>query len=532
MVTLIAAFVVFVISLASVKFIPKTFMPAADNGEFVVSLDLPPGTSLDATNELAKKVDDVIRRNKEVVQSVMMVGTSDGDANLVTFFVGLVPAKQRKMNTSQFKEMIRDELKPFAAANPMVKDVDMFGGGIRPFNVNLIGDNYDELQAYSQKVYAKLKGHPALKDVDINYREGKPELQVKLDQRKGERMGISSVLLGSELRAQVEGVTPAVFRENGREYDIRVRLQEDQRDLKQHFNEIFVPNINFSIIPITEVANPVVTKGPAAINRIDRGRYISVMSDIAPEGPGMSAAMADIDKLLTQGELKTPPGIRYQYYGQAESFKELIESILLAGMLATLFIYFVLVSLYESFVIPLTIMLVLPLATSGAFLGLLATGRALDIFSMIGCIMLLGVATKNSILLVDYIKQKVAEGVDEAQAIIMAGKVRLRPILMTSFALIAGMLPVAIGLNEASSQRTSMGTVVIGGLVTSTLLTLVVVPAAYSYIERFRVWTKGIMSRIFAPPREGEGHAKPSKRAPKQKPATPVAEPVETPTIN
>jgi HAE1 family hydrophobic/amphiphilic exporter-1 len=169
----------------------------------------------------------------------------------------------------------------------------------------------------------------------------------------------------------------------------------------------------------------------------------------------------------------------------------------MAAFLGIMFIYFVLASLYESFVTPFTIMLVLPLAACGAFYALFITGSSLDLFSMIGCIMLLGVATKNSILLVDYTHQQMEKGILMSEAIISAGKARLRPILMTSFALIAGMLPLAIGLNEASKQRTSMGIAVIGGLISSTVLTLVVVPAAYSYIERFRVWSLGLMKKYF-----------------------------------
>jgi HAE1 family hydrophobic/amphiphilic exporter-1 len=157
----------------------------------------------------------------------------------------------------------------------------------------------------------------------------------------------------------------------------------------------------------------------------------------------------------------------------------------------------VLASLYESFVTPFTIMLVLPLAISGAIFALLLTNASLDLFAMIGCILLLGIATKNSILLVDYAAQKVAEGVDLSTAMIQAGKTRLRPILMTSVALIAGMIPVAYGLNEASKQRTGMGIAVIGGLISSTLLSLVVVPAAYSYVERFRVWSGNKLGNIF-----------------------------------
>ena len=265
-------------------------------------------------------------------------------------------------------------------------------------------------------------------------------------------------------------------------------MKEDQRDIKKDYNNIFVPNINNSLIKLSSVAKPLDTTGPANINRQDRGRYIQISADVAPNGPGMGGAITDINRIM-KDEIKMPSNMKYQFVGQAENFQELMVNMVVAGGLGIMFIYFVLASLYESFVTPFTIMLVLPLALCGAFYALALTGASLDLFSMIGCIMLLGVATKNSILLVDYANQQVQGGMSLSEAILASGKARLRPILMTSFALIGGMLPLAIGLNEASKQRTSMGIAVIGGLISSTLLTLVVIPAAYSYIERFRVWS-------------------------------------------
>jgi HAE1 family hydrophobic/amphiphilic exporter-1 len=259
-----------------------------------------------------------------------------------------------------------------------------------------------------------------------------------------------------------------------------------------------VPNINNTLIRLSSVAKPVTTTGPATINRQDRSRYIQIAADIAPNGPGMAAVMSDIRSMFEK-DLKLPEGMSYAFKGQAENFQELGINMAIAAILGVIFIYLVLASLYESFVTPFTIMLVLPLAACGAFLALLITRSSLDLFSMIGCIMLLGIATKNSILLVDYTHQLVQQGKSLPDSIVEAGRTRLRPILMTTLALIAGMLPIAIGLNEASKQRTSMGISVIGGLISSTLLTLVVVPAAYTYMERFRKWSTAWAHRIFSP---------------------------------
>jgi HAE1 family hydrophobic/amphiphilic exporter-1 len=353
-----------------------------------------------------------------------------------------------------------------------------------------------EIEKYSGLLFDKIKHHPALKDVDSTKRPGKPEFQVIPDRSKAEKLGVSTTIMGAELRTMIEGTKAAVFREKGEEYDIRVRLQEDQRDLKKGYYDTYVPNINNSLIKLSNMTTPLETIGPANINRQDRGRYIQISADIAPDGPGMGGAITDIKRLLSD-EIKLPSTMHYQFVGQAENFQELMANMMVAGGLGIMFIYFVLASLYESFVTPLTIMLVLPLAMCGAFYALAITHSSLDLFSMIGCIMLLGVATKNSILLVDYANQQVQQGLSLYDAIIASGKSRLRPILMTSFALIAGMIPLAIGLNEASKQRTSMGIAVIGGLISSTILTLVVIPAAYTYIERFRVWSGSIMKKIF-----------------------------------
>jgi HAE1 family hydrophobic/amphiphilic exporter-1 len=488
------AMAIFLGSFVAVSYVPKTFISGQDAGEFSVNIELTPGTNIQALSEEAEKIDKIIRQNKEIATSVMFLGGREGESNVGQFFIQMIPSKERKLTTTQLKDKIREQLRPFAYANPIVKDIDAVGGGMRPFNVNLIGNNLDEIEDIGKKLFEKIKNHPALSDVENSIKKGKPEFQVNIDNQKAERLGVSTATAGQEIRTLIEGATPAVFRENGKEYDIRVRLSEDQRNLKEAFQSIYVPNINGRLIPLTQVANPIDTLGPTTINRQDRGRYVQISADVASSGPGMAAVINDINRILKE-EIKLPPGVRYTYVGQAESFKELTDGMIMAVILGVLFIFVVLASLYESIVTPFTIMLVLPLASCGAFYALFLTGKSLDLFSMIGCVMLLGVATKNSILLVDYTNQLIAEGMERSAAIIQAGKVRLRPILMTTVALIAGMLPIAIGLNEASRQRTGMGVAVIGGLITSTLLTLVVVPAAYGYFDRFRIWSGGLVKK-------------------------------------
>lgn len=495
---------IFVGSLYLVRFIPLTFIPAQDNGEASIDVDLPPGTSLEAMTELGRKIDDMVRANPEVKMTLLTVGSESGDANRANMFIKLVPAKQRTVNTSQFKDVLRERLKPFAHANPQVGDGGKMnnsgGGGQRPFNVNIVGSNLKEIEEISSKLVERLREHPSLNDVSTSYRPGKPELQVSLNRERARMAGIQTGLLGAELRTQIQGDTTAVFRDQDREYDVRVRLLNEQRDLNAAFRETMIPNINGKLVPLAAVARPLDAVGPATILRSNRSRYIEVSADVAAKGPGIRAAVEEVNHLFKEGEMKLPPGVTYSFEGQAKRFGELLLNMAIAMGLGILFIYLVLASLYESFITPFAIMTVFPLAICGAFIALFITGQSLDLFSMIACVMLLGLATKNSILLVDYANQRVQDGLSLDEAIRESGRTRLRPILMTSFALIAGMIPVAVGLNEASKQRVSLGIAVIGGTISSTLLTLIVVPATYSYFERFRLFVNRIFFRYIGTP--------------------------------
>lgn len=484
-ISLIGAFLVVVSSFFFLAMVPKTFLPAQDSGEFSVALDMAPGTSLEKMRDLALEVNKKIKEDPDVVNTVLVAGNRMGEKNKAEFYVSLVPFGSRKASTSDVKARMRTALAGFKDANPKVKDVDYVGGGLRPFTLNIIGQDLSAVEKVASQLLAKLKDHPALLDVDTSFRPGKPEYQVLVDLKSAQRLGVTSSGVGRELRAQVEGMTPAVFREKGLEYDIRVRLQPDQRDLESQFPSILVPNLNERLVQLDQVAKGVSTTGPASIDREDRGRYVQISADIAPNGPGLGGAIDEVQRAIGS-EIILPEGVSYKFVGQAQDFQDLMTSMIMAMLLGLIFIYLVLSSLYESFITPFTIMLVIPLAACGAFFALWVGRSSLDLYSMIGCVMLMGLATKNSIILVDYINHLIAQGMAEKEAIIEAGKVRLRPILMTSFALVAGMIPVAIGLNEVSNQRTSLGIAVIGGVISSTFLTLLVIPSVYSYMEAFK----------------------------------------------
>lgn len=493
--TLGGALGVFVFSIVIARFVPFTFLPPQDNGEFFVQYELPAGSNLSATDKVSLAIEAELRKLPQVKDLLATVGSGVSESNKGNVFVRLVPSKERKENTTQMKDVVKGKMEAFKDYKVIVTDQSS-AGGQRAFNLNLVGQDLDALIPYAEKVLAKAKAHSALQQADSSYRAGKPEYQIKVKPGVAELAGITLNGIGQELRTLVEGNTAALYREKGVDYDIRVRLREDQRDLSRDFGQMQVPNLAQRNVPLQNVATIQQVMGPTTVLRENRTRYIQISADIAPGGAGLGGAIKDFTELF-KGELKPPPGLAFSFVGEAERFKELMVNMLVSLGLGMMFIYLVLASLYGSFITPFTIMLVIPLAACGAFIALFVARSSFDLFSMIGCVMLMGLATKNSILLVDYALEQMRHGASRADALLKAGEARLRPIVMTSLALIAGMIPVAIGLNEASKQRTSLGIVVIGGTISSTLLTLVVIPAAYIYIDRFQDLLLKVYRQIF-----------------------------------
>jgi multidrug efflux pump subunit AcrB len=426
----------------------------------------------------------------ELVQ--LTVGNVTGESNVASLFVKMTPVNTRKRSTSDLKAFLRNELQPYSGQLKVsVNDISMAGDD-RPFMLMLTGENLLELSNIADRLIPQLEKIPGLTDVASNYRQGKPEYQVKMDPLKMEKLGVQSLAAGLELRGMVEGNTPAKYRENGLEYDIRVHLQDDQRDLSREFETLYVPNVNNQLVKLKNIAEPLQTTGPSKVFRRNRARYVMLTGNLAKGGAIGNITVA-ATKLIEAEKL--PEGTGYEFIGASEDMKDLFRNMVIAIVLSVLFIYLALASLYESVVVPFTIMMALPFSMVGAFLALLITHESLNIFTMIGVIMLLGLVTKNSILLVDYTQRLMRQGMERNEALIKAGLTRLRPILMTTFALIAGMLPLALGIAEVAKFRKGMGIAIIGGLLSSTFLTLVVIPAVFGYMDSLRMWLRSKTGR-------------------------------------
>ncbi len=488
---------VFILSLIMVRFVKKTFLPVMDMGEFVILYELPPGSSLEANKQITQQIFDIIVQNEEIQQIFVNLGTDEGESNKAQMGVFLVPIEKRNITTEQVKARLREQLKEFSKYRLQITNYSaVTGGADYPFQLVLKGENIQELDEYAKKVIPLIEKVPDLTDIDTSFRPGKPEFQVRIDPLKAQQVGVVPALAGLELRYFVEGEKVAKFREKGKEYDIRIRLKENQRNLQKNYNKILIPNINNQVVKLSKISEGKLDYSPSFILRRDRSRVIEINAQLTEKGAIQSAQQAVIE-IFTKKE-PMPDGISFEFFGQVENFKELVENIIVAFGLALLFIYLILASLYESFIIPVTIMFAIPPAISGAFFSLLLTGEMLNLFSMIGLILLMGLVTKNSILMVDRAMQNIHEkGMEKDDAIKEASIVRLRPILMTSFAMIGGMLPIALGLHgEVSKSRTAMGIAVVGGLLVSTFVTIFLVPAIFSYIESFREKMQKLYEKI------------------------------------
>jgi HAE1 family hydrophobic/amphiphilic exporter-1 len=487
----LTALVIFLGSLFLGKFIPFTFIPNSDNPEFQVTLKGPPSMALDTMRDWAKKVSEIVRSHKEIEVTDEVVGDTQGNENVAIIYARLVNYHLRKLTAADLKVDIRKQLEPYKELlQPQVGDRDALGAQA-PFNLDIIGPDYKTLQPLVDKIKPEIAQISGLEDVSTNYDGGKAEFQADMNPTRMKELGVLGSDAGNELRTQIEGTVPAKFRENGLEYDIRVRMQDDERNLQKDFYNVYVPNTNQRMVRLSDIAQPVTTEGPSKINRLNRQRYIEISGQL-----GRGGALGNIINQATAilEKEKLPAGVTYNFVGQGKDLKDLSISMLVAMGLALLFTYMILTSLYDSPIIPLSIMVSIPLAMIGAFVALLVAHQTLNIFTMISLIMLMGLVTKNAILLVDYVVRMENEGMPRDEAIKRAGVIRLRPILMTTMALIMGMMPVALALNEVAKFRQSMGVAVIGGLISSLVLTLVVVPSVYGYFDDFRLWLRKIFN--------------------------------------
>lgn len=466
------------------KLMGNEFVASEDRGQFVVDLELPAGTSLDETDRISAAAEKSFLAYPETRVLFATIGPN-GEANKASWRVVTTPKNQRRVSLNQIKDVARKAVSAVApSAKVNVTDPAFVEGAQAeaPIMIDVRGTestSYDVLAPIAEKVGHILRTTPGVQDVQVKYTPGRPELRVEIDRPRATEQGLSVAQVAMAVRTAMEGDEATQLRQGKDEIPVSVRLRKADRATPADLRLITLSTPR-GPVKLGDVARFTRGEGPQVIEREDRSRQIQVWA--TPRGRALGDIIDDIEPRMKA--LKLPKDITYAYDGQVRMMKENNAAIGLALMLAVIFIYIVLASQFESFIHPLTIMLTLPLALVGAIVALFLTNNTMAMGTMIGIILLMGLVTKNAILLIDRAIVRVREqGEPPLQAILEAGPERLRPILMTSAAMVLGMLPTAVGNGEGSEFRGPMAIAVIGGVVSSTLLSLVVVPVFYLAIE-------------------------------------------------
>jgi HAE1 family hydrophobic/amphiphilic exporter-1 len=476
--TLAIATVSFLASVPIAGIVGGELMPEADQSFTSVRLTMPVGSSLEYADERVRRVEDVLKGFPEIASIDTSIGT-DGAKNNARINLQLVPRAKRDRPQKKIEEAIRKQV----AGIPGVQLTVGFGGAIY---VALLGNDQEAMNRVMADFKQKVSQIRGVTDVDITVKDGTPALAVRLKPELAAEYGITHAQLGSTLRALVGGENSGYWlAPDGQNYEVITQLPRENRTVTED-----IANLNIAtgrtradgsteVVPLRSIATIERAFNPENIRRQDLQRRVALFANV--EGRPAGDAGKEVQDLVKSYQL--PPGLRFDVGGQIRDQEEVGAAIMSALALAVIFIYIVLASQFGSFIQPVAIMASLPLSIVGVMLALLVTGTTLNIFSMIGIVFLMGLVTKNAILLVDFANHGQKRGLSRIEALIAAGQVRLRPILMTTAAMTFGMLPLALGLGEGAEQQAPMGRAIIGGVITSTLLTLVVVPVIYSYLD-------------------------------------------------
>jgi HAE1 family hydrophobic/amphiphilic exporter-1 len=502
--TLAVAFAIFVLSIVMVPLLGSEFVPTADFSETTVNFRTPEGTSIEATEARARQVQDILQREFPEVRyslATLNTGTAQGK-NYASIYVRLVDRVQRQHNVNEISAVLRERLRSVPGITVTHAGLMDAVGGQKQLEFSLQGQDLRELERLTQTVLEQITPIPGLVDLDSSAKPGRPTIAVQVNREAAADLGLNVNQIGAALRALVAGDTVGNWRaSDDQTYDVKVRLAPEARQDMGNLERLpfalgQASDGSARVIRLNQVATLVEGTGSSQINRRDLMREVTITANV--HGRSVGEVSADIRQALVATHF--PPGYRYRFGGATKNMEESFGYALSALAMAIIFIYMILASQFKSFFQPMALMTSLPLTLIGVVLALMLFGSSLSMFSIIGVVMLMGLVTKNAILLLDFAIRAREDGQDaegrpvpgmpREQALLTAAQVRLRPILMTTLAMIFGMVPLAFALSEGSEQRAPMGQAVIGGIITSSLLTLVVVPVAYCYLDDFANWLR------------------------------------------
>jgi multidrug efflux pump len=481
---LAAAAVVLVGAVFAFKALPGEFVPSQDQSRLMVRLQTAVGSNLQETDRLFRRAEEFANSRPEVQRVFGVVGGfGGGQVNTGILFVTLVPPEER-MSQSEFQQVLRKELNSYPGLRAVVQDLSQSGFTAQrgfPVEFSVRGSDWEKLVAASTEMREKLQGSGKVVDVDTDYQLGMPELRITPDRARAADLGISIESVAATINSLVGGVRVGKYSTGGRRIDVRLRLLADQRARPEDLSRLKVRSAGGELVPLSALVQQEERPALQAITRRDRERAISIFANVAP-GANQDEALAFVEKSAKE----LPGGTRVVLGGASVAFRESMGSLLFALFLGIGVAYMVLASQFNSFLHPVTVLTILPLSVAGAAFAMLGTGSTLNIFSMIGLLLLMGIVKKNSIILVDYALQQRQQGLDATEAMLRAGPVRLRPILMTSIATMMAAVPAALALGAGSETRQPMAIAVLGGLSVSTVLSLLVVPAFYVLADRYK----------------------------------------------
>src|SRR6195256_1991139 len=465
------------------QLVGRDWIPSDDQGELISSFTIPEGTSLEKTTQQASEMAAQIVALPEVafVQSL-----THGPTNHAHFFIVLVPRSERKKSHEQVATVVRGILSKYRNTIYNVRLPSIFGGETYfPIGAVIRGPDLMQLAEISKRVAGLMMKYPDLVDVNPSLNLNTPELQVKVDRQRAADVGVRMTDISDAVRLFYSGEDEITrFKEGSEQYPVTMQLLQTQRDNPDVLAQMMVPSTKLGQVRLENVASIVRGAGPATLWRYNREFQVTVYANVASGFPLDLGAAHTVQSIK---EIGLPPGYSYRFTGQVKVLEETTWNLLLAMLLASIFMYMVLAAQFENFAYPFIIMLTLPLSIPFALFSLWITGRALSLWSALGMFLLLGIVKKNGILQVDYTNRLRAEGMPVRGAILEANRVRLRPILMTTLSIVAGLIPVAIGIGAGSEQRASIAVTIIGGQTLCLLLTLLLVPVAYSYLGAFEV---------------------------------------------